>query len=75
MPARLTLVNGVPTFEGGAYTGAVPGEFLAPKVEAREREVEPAPADPVVRRRPRALAAGTVRPKRPRKATVARQPA
>ncbi len=40
-----------------------------------EREVEPVPADPVVRRRPRALAAGTVRPKRPRKATVARQPA
>jgi N-acyl-D-aspartate/D-glutamate deacylase len=42
MPARLTLVNGVPTFEGGAYTGAVPGEFLAPKVEAREFEAEPA---------------------------------
>jgi N-acyl-D-aspartate/D-glutamate deacylase len=30
MPTRLTLVNGVPTFENGAYTGAKPGEFLAP---------------------------------------------
>ena len=29
-PMRLTLVNGVPTFENGAYTGATPGEFLAP---------------------------------------------
>ncbi len=30
MPTRLTLVNGVPTFENGAYTGAKPGEFLSP---------------------------------------------
>ena len=30
MPTRLTLVNGVPTFENGAYTGAKPGAFLAP---------------------------------------------
>lgn len=30
MPPRLTMVNGVPTFENGAYTGATPGEFLAP---------------------------------------------
>ncbi|MCB2065325.1 MAG: amidohydrolase family protein [Erythrobacter sp.] len=30
MPTRLTLVNGVPTFENGAYTGAKPGQFLAP---------------------------------------------
>ena len=30
MPARLTLVNGVPTFENGAYTGAKPGQFLSP---------------------------------------------
>ncbi len=30
MPSRLTLVNGVPTFENGAYTGATPGEFLSP---------------------------------------------
>lgn len=29
-PMRLTLVNGVPTFENGAYTGAKPGQFLAP---------------------------------------------
>ena len=30
MPARLTMVNGVPTFENGAYTGATPGQFLSP---------------------------------------------
>lgn len=30
MPTRLTMVNGVPTFENGAYTGATPGEFLSP---------------------------------------------
>jgi N-acyl-D-amino-acid deacylase len=30
MPSRLTLVNGVPTFENGAYTGATPGLFLSP---------------------------------------------
>ena len=30
MPPRLTLVNGVPTFEDGAYTGATPGLFLSP---------------------------------------------
>jgi N-acyl-D-amino-acid deacylase len=33
MPTRLTLVNGVPTFEAGAYTGATPGEFLSPATE------------------------------------------
>jgi len=27
---RLTLVNGVPTFENGTYTGAKPGQFLSP---------------------------------------------
>jgi N-acyl-D-amino-acid deacylase len=30
MPTRLTLVNGIPTFENGSYTGAKPGKFLAP---------------------------------------------
>ena len=30
MPTRLTLVNGVPTFENGTYTGAKPGVFLSP---------------------------------------------
>ena len=30
MPTRLTLVNGVPTFENGAYTGNKPGKFLSP---------------------------------------------
>lgn len=29
-PMRLTLVNGVPTFENERYTGATPGEFLSP---------------------------------------------
>lgn len=29
-PMRLTLVNGVPTFENGAYTGNKPGTFLSP---------------------------------------------
>lgn len=29
-PMRLTLVNGVPTFENGAFTGALPGEMLEP---------------------------------------------
>ena len=30
MPTRLTMVNGVPTFEGGKPTGAMPGRFLSP---------------------------------------------
>ena len=34
MPARLTLVNGVPTFENGAYTGATPGHFLSPAADS-----------------------------------------
>jgi hypothetical protein len=29
---RLTLVNGVPTFENGAFTQALPGEMLSPAV-------------------------------------------
>jgi N-acyl-D-amino-acid deacylase len=29
-PMRLTMVNGEPTFENGAYTGAKPGQFLSP---------------------------------------------
>ena len=33
MPTRLTLVNGEPTFENGAYTGARPGMFLSPSNE------------------------------------------
>lgn len=31
-PVRLTLVNGVPTFDGGKYTGALPGQFLTPQL-------------------------------------------
>lgn len=30
MPTRLTMVNGVPTFEDGKPTGAMPGQFLSP---------------------------------------------
>ena len=30
MPTRLTMVNGVPTFENGAFTGEMPGKFLSP---------------------------------------------
>ncbi|KPF92954.1 amidohydrolase [Novosphingobium sp. AAP83] len=33
MPTRLTLVNGEPTFENGAFTGAMPGKFLSPANE------------------------------------------
>lgn len=29
-PMRITLVNGVPTFDNGAVTGRFPGEFVAP---------------------------------------------
>lgn len=31
-PMRLTLVNGVPTFENGAFTGALPGRFVSPAI-------------------------------------------
>jgi N-acyl-D-aspartate/D-glutamate deacylase len=33
-PTRLTLVNGVATFENGAATGARPGQFVSPAKEA-----------------------------------------
>ena len=33
-PVRLTLANGVPTFEDGKCTPARPGEMLAPSAEA-----------------------------------------
>ena len=33
-PMRLTLVNGVPTFDHGAFTGRFPGEFIGPRPEA-----------------------------------------
>jgi N-acyl-D-aspartate/D-glutamate deacylase len=33
-PVRLTLVNGVPTFEGGKFTGAFPGEMVSPTIGA-----------------------------------------
>ena len=31
-PMRLTLVNGIPTFDNGVFTGRFPGEFLGPEV-------------------------------------------
>jgi hypothetical protein len=30
-PMRLTLVNGVPTFDHGKFTGRFPGEFIGPE--------------------------------------------
>jgi N-acyl-D-amino-acid deacylase len=30
-PMRLTLVNGVPTFDNGAFTGRFPGDFVGPE--------------------------------------------
>lgn len=30
-PMRLTLVNGVPTFDNGVFTGRFPGEFIGPE--------------------------------------------
>ncbi len=32
-PMRLTLVNGVMTFDGEKFTGACPGEFISPANE------------------------------------------
>ncbi len=32
-PMRLTLVNGVPIFDNGAFTGRFPGEFIGPEPE------------------------------------------
>lgn len=34
-PMRLTLVNGVPTFENGKFTGALPGQLLSPALSAK----------------------------------------
>ncbi len=42
MPTRLTMVNGVPTFENGAYTGAKPGEFLSPVNDQADLALEAA---------------------------------
>jgi N-acyl-D-aspartate/D-glutamate deacylase len=32
-PMRLTLVNGVATFDKGAYTGTFPGQYIGPTAE------------------------------------------
>jgi N-acyl-D-amino-acid deacylase len=34
-PVRLTMVNGVVTFDGKAFTGTFPGEFLAPAAASK----------------------------------------
>ncbi len=33
-PMRLTLVNGVATFENGKFTGELPGQLLSPSLPA-----------------------------------------
>ncbi|PZO00258.1 MAG: hypothetical protein DCF30_10075 [Hyphomicrobiales bacterium] len=52
-----------------------PGTILFFTGVRYERQAEPAPAEPTVRRRPRALTPPANGPKRPKKATNARQPA
>ena len=37
-PMRLTLVNGVSTFENGAFTGALPGEMVGPVIQKQAVE-------------------------------------
>ncbi|RJF92564.1 N-acyl-D-amino-acid deacylase family protein [Noviherbaspirillum saxi] len=32
-PVRLTVVNGIPTFEGGKFTGAFPGQLIGPVLQ------------------------------------------
>ncbi|WP_353227242.1 amidohydrolase family protein [Novosphingobium sp.] len=39
-PMRLTMVNGVPTFDRGAYTGAFPGEYIGPDAPALAEAAE-----------------------------------
>ena len=38
-PMRLTMVNGVPIFRDGAYTGAKPGVYLSPSAAQVEQKV------------------------------------
>jgi hypothetical protein len=37
---RLTVVNGVPTFDQGAFTGKFPGLYVGPTGEARAQAAE-----------------------------------
>ena len=41
-PMRLTVVNGVITFDGKQFTGAMPGMFLSPVANDQLAEVEAA---------------------------------
>ena len=38
-PMRLTLVNGVPTFDQGEFTGRYPGGFIGPEVPSVQEDV------------------------------------
>ena len=38
-PMRLTLVNGVPTFDNGVITGRFPGKFVGPGPERKEAKL------------------------------------
>jgi len=38
-PMRLTLVNGVPTFDHGVFTGRFPGRFVGPEPEVAEQAI------------------------------------
>ncbi|OCC24398.1 amidohydrolase [Croceicoccus estronivorus] len=38
-PMRLTLVNGVPTFENEAFTGKLPGQFVGPVIRKQAKSV------------------------------------
>lgn len=35
-PVRLTVVNGTPTFDGGKFTGAFPGQLIGPVLQSDE---------------------------------------
>ncbi len=39
-PMRLTIVNGMPTFMDGRFTGAMPGEFISPAAERLRQAAE-----------------------------------
>jgi N-acyl-D-aspartate/D-glutamate deacylase len=39
-PMRLTMVNGVPTFEAGAFTGNFPGQYIGPTIHKMARAAE-----------------------------------
>jgi N-acyl-D-amino-acid deacylase len=38
-PMRRTIVNGVTTFDGTAYTGATPGEYMSPTAKVQQERI------------------------------------